>query len=505
MSGREEALERARLAARQRNLNDLQSQFTGSWFPGGAALDEPIIRLHDAAHQWSNISPTQRGELQQNILDIAGTKELYDRTGARGFVNSYPFGIGGIRAKDFDDDAVVQMLELLQETSQGIEDPVKGIATQRELPVNDPARLQYPPIEMAELKELVRRGREFYGHVGQSFQDQALKTLKNADPDRTAWEYAFRADPAMSPVRLKANAQSGWVHDSPDKVVLSGGYDAPGQMPYGPIEARLNRPLQYTVDEGLLMKQADRAFRRDLQSWQDKYAKRGGSVDLVDRAMLARNYGLPDYNDFPGSPEDTAMESQIHDRAIARRIREGMGHEVSAVQYAPPGLSSRALADVAAEARQLGRVRDAVRAGFNATADLAGAVPLFDPRFRAAVERGDIQTAAKQVAQEYAAGAAAAPVVGTGMGVLQRVAPRAAAAAIPVAAAVSNVVSPVAVVSQLGGSSRQSAAQRVADQRAAQSQLQRAEAARKRGGRWKVGPLTLPEWGISEAGGLLFR
>ncbi len=39
----------------------------------------------------------------------------------------------------------------------------------------------------------------------------------------------------------------------------------------------------------------------------------------------------------------------------------------------------------------------------------------------------------------------------------------------------------------------------------ANQQLLRAEAARRRGGRWKLGPFTVPELGLSEAGGLFFR
>jgi hypothetical protein len=39
----------------------------------------------------------------------------------------------------------------------------------------------------------------------------------------------------------------------------------------------------------------------------------------------------------------------------------------------------------------------------------------------------------------------------------------------------------------------------------ANQQLLRAEAARRRGSRWKIGPFALPELGISEAGGLFFR
>lgn len=140
------------------------------------------------------------------------------------------------------------------------------------------------------------------------------------------------------------------------------------------------------------------------------------------------------------------------------------------------------------------------------TLDVAGSVPLFDPAFRAAVEKGDVKKAAQQLATEYAIGTAAAPVVGAGAGFAQRLAPQTAAAVIPAAATALRIANPVAVVSQLGGSYKINAA---ADKKAAQAQLQRAEAARKRGGKWKFptpfGTVTIPELGISEAGGLFFR
>lgn len=140
------------------------------------------------------------------------------------------------------------------------------------------------------------------------------------------------------------------------------------------------------------------------------------------------------------------------------------------------------------------------------TLDIAGSVPLFDPEFRQAVEQGDVRKAATQVAKEYAIGTAAAPVIGAGAGLAQRLAPQTAAAVIPAAATALRIANPVAVASQLGGSSKINP---VADKQAIEAQFRRAEAARKRGGKWKLptpfGSLTIPELGISEAGGLFFR
>ena len=187
-----------------------------------------------------------------------------------------------------------------------------------------------------------------------------------------------------------------------------------------------------------------------------------------------------------------------------------------------------ALLDAAAKAKQiegynkaLPNITQAIRTGFNTTTDLAGSVPLFDPEFRQAVEKGDVGKAATQVAKEYAIGAAVAPVVGAGAGLAQRLAPQTAAAVIPAAATALRIANPVAVVSQLGGdtaqiSPKQRALLRQVDPASfggqgpnANPQLLKAEAARKRGGKWKLptpfGNLTIPELGISEAGGLFFR
>ena len=73
-------------------------------------------------------------------------------------------------------------------------------------------------------------------------------------------------------------------------------------------------------------------------------------------------------------------------------------------------------------------------------------------------------------------------------------------------AAAGPLAAPLALVSQLGGSSR---INKKFDEASANAQMLRAEAARKRGGKWKFptpfGQVTIPEFGISESGGLHFR
>lgn len=189
--------------------------------------------------------------------------------------------------------------------------------------------------------------------------------------------------------------------------------------------------------------------------------------------------------------------------------------EVAALFGSSGRTANDVLLQAAAEAKQiegynkaLPKVKQAIKTGFNAATDLTGSVPLFDPEFRQAVEQGDVRKAATQVAKEYATGLVAAPVVGLGMGALSRVSPRAAALATGALGTV-RVANPIAVVSQLGGSAKQTPAVAAADKKAGEAQLRRAEAARKRGGKWSFptpfGRLTIPELGLSEAGGLFFR
>jgi hypothetical protein len=526
MPARDEALERARLASRSRSLSSLQGQFTNTWFPGGEAFQEPVIRVHDAAHQWANISPSARGELQQAIVDMAGTQRLYEGTGARGFINSMPFGVGGITADDFDEDVAGESIQMLVNESARVEDPIKGVPTQSGLPVNSPARLQLPPISPQEARELIKRGREFYGGVGQELNTKALKaTVRNADPNRVTGAQPFSPAPGLEG-ELPVNAQAEWVHRHGGDIRLKGGYDAPGRMPYGPIEARLNRPLQYTVDEGILMRDAAKEFYSRLEAEKNKLAARStgmspGGLEEGEkwfRSALSSRFGLPDFvgDSFFQDGVNAKEWFADHDRTIRNAEAFGSGNEVSALQYVMRDKNDADALDIAARARDLTKVKNAARIGFNAATDLVGSVPLFDPEFRQAVETGNVRKAGERVAQEYATGLLAAPVVGMGAGALQRLAPATAAQVLPAVATGARIGNPVAVVSQLGGSAKPSQRQRAEEKRldpgafgaqgpSANPQLLRAEAARRRGGKWKLGPFTVPELGLSEAGGLFFR
>ena len=143
--------------------------------------------------------------------------------------------------------------------------------------------------------------------------------------------------------------------------------------------------------------------------------------------------------------------------------------------------------------------------GFRAVNDITGAIPLFDPKFKQAVEQGNVKEAVKRAGTEYVTGAVTAPIAGLGLSALNQISPRAAALATGVLNT-GRIASPLAVVSQLGGSSR---INKKFDDAAANAQMLQAEAARKRGGKWKFptpfGQVTIPEFGISESGGLHFR
>jgi hypothetical protein len=492
-----------------RSLSDLQVKFTDNWFPGGEAIDVPVIRIHDAAHQWANISPTERGELQQSIVDLAGTQNVYKTSAARGFLNSYPLIEDQYVAADFTDTEADRIVETLVKRSHDVEDKFNGVRGQESLPVNSPARLQFPPISKGEATELAKRGQDFYGLVGQDFNAKVdPEILWTSNPDTVFNRQYFSPSPGVRD-DINMNLHASWMHSNGDRLRVPGGYDKPGGMSFGPYEARLNRPMQYTADQGLLMREADKTFRQELQNDMAKVRGRFSNLDLEGlqyqekwlRRGGSNRYGLPD---FVGSSANVEPGKWFvdHDQSIKSAIDAGTGKEASALQYVMRDPSDNSLMDVAVRARTLSKVKDAVKTGFNITRDVAGSIPLFDPEFRSSVERGDSWGAAKAVAADYAIGAAAAPVVGAGAGVLQRAAPSAAARVLPAIAGGARVGNPVAVVSQIGGDSRQTQAQVIADRQAAEAQRLRAVQARERGNSWNIGPIRIPTFGIPESGGL---
>ena len=565
---------------RLRSIQDLQNTFIGNWFPGGDAFPEQIIKLHDSAHQWSNVNPMSRGELQQQIVDVTGAQLLEQTLGAQGFVNATTGGASPITA-----EALQGRIDALQKASREVEKrSLFGESALGET-INSPARFLFPALEANEIKELQKRGREFYGQVGQNYiqQIQAGRIPETSGTQLT--ELKFTPQPNVT-VDFPVNPRALAIHENPNLLKVKGGYDVPGKLSYGPIKQFMNSPLEIMVDapdwgyagREYLTKEAFPAIQEmypgntanQIQKRikeREKYSGKYGSIiidDLgeleyiTDRAKIPSNYSkeqfAADYKGFDPTQvqsdsdkdfdryvqymedQDRAMRgySLEPDDAYYKRLEneqlKGFNVQANELPYKPTtytaakhGFSgndteftqSSALANPSLQhaydklfaiAKNRGSLRNIIKGATTATMDITGAIPLFDPEFRQAVEKGDVRKAATQVAKEYATGLVAAPVVGAGAGFAQRLAPRAAAAVIPAAATALRVANPVAVVSQLGGSSKINP---TADKKASEAQFRKAEAARSRGGRWKFptpfGNLTIPEFGISEAGGLFFR
>jgi hypothetical protein len=141
----------------------------------------------------------------------------------------------------------------------------------------------------------------------------------------------------------------------------------------------------------------------------------------------------------------------------------------------------------------------AVGTGFRAAGSALSALPLMDPEFQEAFDRRQGGRAASlaardagiQVVSQYGTAAAA--------GALQKSAPAAASRILPAVSMAGNVAGGLTWATLAPGSAP---VNRVTDRQAAEAQKNRARAAQERGGRWRIGSLTIPDLGISESGGL---
>lgn len=141
----------------------------------------------------------------------------------------------------------------------------------------------------------------------------------------------------------------------------------------------------------------------------------------------------------------------------------------------------------------------AVGTGFRAAGNALSALPLMDPEFQEAFDKRQGKRAAALTARD--AGIQAVGQYGTAAaaGALQRSAPAAASRVLPAVAAAGNVAGGLTWATLAPGSAP---VNRVTDRQAAEAQKNRARAAQERGGRWRIGSLTIPDLGISESGGL---
>lgn len=448
---------------KRRSVADLQKEFVQRYFSGGEGFDVQPITLHDAAHQFANIQPSQRGELQQQILDVYGAQNLH-KLGMTGFVNAVmPDILSGKNPEDIDPYLFNKPITTPDEVATGLKNLSSYLERESYEPTkisNDPGTFLVPKITDKEIKELTQRGREFYSQVG----TQAQKRINAGQITKPSSDVLFpfiKNQETGEQTKILASPEAAAIHKNPEKIQIKGGYDRPNALPYGPITQFMNPPLEL------------RGLEKERGGWE-LYKK------------------TQDPGDIPDPGDDPYETKQFF--APSEEKFYGKAYPDFEKILAPTALNRARLVNI-------------MRPTTTAAADVAGSIPLFDPGFRQAVDRGDIKEAAKRVATEYAVGTVAAPVVGLGVGALNQISP-VAARVVTGALGAARVANPIAVTSQLGGSARITPRVAKAEQQQIKTQIQRAQAARARGPRWKFptpfGTVSLPELGISESGGLFF-
>jgi hypothetical protein len=452
---------------RLRSIQNLQNTFTGNWFPGGDAFPEQIIKLHDAAHQWSNVNPMFRGELQQQIVDATGAQLLDQTIGAQGFVNATPGGSARITPEALQDqiDAIQEVSRQIEKSSLFGESALMGGAGQT---INSPARFLFPALEANEIKELQKRGREFYGQVAQNYLQQVQAGRIPEATGTQLTELKFTPQPNVT-VDFPVNPQALAIHENPNRLKVKGGYDVPGKLSYGPIKQFMNAPLEIMVDapdwayagREYLTKEAFPAIQemysgntanqiQKRMKEREKYSGKYGNIIIsgpeeleyiTDRAKIPSNYSkeqfAADYKGFDptqsqmGSDKDfdryvqyikdqkrawsrySPEPDDVYYKRLENEQLKEFNVQANRLPYRPTtytaekhGFSgndteftqSSALANPSlqraynklfAVAKNRGNLRNIIKGATTAVGDIAGSVPLFDPEFRQAVEKGD--------------------------------------------------------------------------------------------------------------------
>jgi hypothetical protein len=422
--------------------------------------------------------------------------------------------------------------------------------------INSPNRKYTPPITPEDTANARKMGEDFYRQVANEF---------NRDPQRPGMGDYPRAareipiDVGDGEKMFAVSEGADYLHHNPDRIFITGGAK-PGALTAGHIMQHVSPPLHPGVNESVYRELALREMRKKNrqrlaikgggtaidppQGYGQIKLPSGETIKLMDLDRLMKEGGIPGDSDWLIDSlrlydNDDLPAVVAVDNAESEAVRRGMKNPEARefiesqsvknffneegrqwVRRAPPGREVSVLkmpstpeaAETIVTAREIGRVAKAARTGARAVAGVAGNVPWLDPTFRNAVERNDMATAAKAVATDYAVGAAVSPVAAAGAGVLQRTAPRMAGQILPVLGGVGTAASrlnPILATTMLSGDTpvRGGAAdprRAVYDERAVRDQSIRAETARRRGGRWRVGPFTVPELGISESGGLFF-
>lgn len=415
--------------------------------------------IHDAGHRQANIPATLYGELLQNVHDKATFGKLY----GEGLIHGAPLEYGERAREGFSGSFVNygRMLDLeafnkdkefkiTQGTDPVLFEPGKELAYDTRLNRGITA-------QQKQLTDMLNRAKETFGK-GES---DVFEEAGNYDPKQ-----GFMPNPSFRNVR---NVESDDVNTA--KIRGENFADA------------LVKGYKKAVEEKRYIPQ----------------------YELINNTINAKDLA------------EAAMKNQLKvDRGFSDEGLFPFKDKIAALSNPPARITTKQEAldpffDIASEARSarnVSRLANTVRSGFNSARDIASSVPLFDPDFRKATEQGDARKAAAIIAKEYVLGSAIAPVVGVGVGALSQVAPK-AASAVMTGLNLSRTANPIAVVSQLGGSSKITPRQEAYEQQLRNTKIQQAEAARQRGGKWKFptpfGQMTIPELGISESKGLFFR
>lgn len=415
MTERDEVLRQAR----QRQASDVRGLAREFVEPYGLDVQPPLesspFAFHDGGHRRANIPATIYGELLQNVSDHATFDKLY--------------GSGAIHGN--------------------------------------------PPSYREKLS-----GENFYVPGRSPFVNYGLMGDKSEFNERAAHYTEMGVDPKS----FEPGGEYGWDTEQ-GKGVLREQAGLSGIMRVG--EDRFSKG-DFTFFQGAGGYQPEHGFlpTADLRNTrevapQDVNTARVRGENFADALQEGYKAAVAEgrYTPQRGLQDGMIHAADLSDAGMQGHIRVGRGwadegifpyqDRIGALSNPPARIDPRVaesdvamshvmqLAEDARSARALDRVSRAVGTGFNATTDLAGSVPLFDPEFRQAVERGDIRKAGEQVAKEYLGGTAAAAVMGLGTGVSARLAPQATAAVLPVVAGATRIANPVAVVSQLGGDSAQ--------------------------------------------------
>ena len=451
----------------QKSVRDLAQEFVK-----GYALDiQPELEsgpfaIHDAGHRQANIPATIYGEVLQNVHDKAAFDKLY---GAN-LIQGNPSYYGQIPKKDAYSSFV----------NYGFMPDVEGFNEYKEKHITS----GLDPIYFEPGKELAFDTRVNNRITSQ--QNDLTRTLEFV-------EEAFKkGTKGVNPSAEDYDPKQGFMPN----VALRNMYTVE------PEDLNTARVRGETFADNLFKGYQEAVEKKEYIPQRKVINNMVHAADFADAAMqgqLKIDKGFSDEGIFPFKNKIDALSNppaQIFEDRLP-----GLSSD-----YVNNGVIKKATD--ARYARTVNRLANTVRSGFNTTTDIAGSVPLFDPEFRQATEQGNLRKAAQLVAKEYAIGAATAPVVGMGAGVLSKLGPQ-AARVVAGGLGVTRAANPIAVVSQLGGSSKITPRQEVYENQLRETKFKQAETARKRGGKWKFptpfGQITIPEFGMSESGGLFFR